>query len=245
MRQKENCRSSAGTIQIRRSRPSGLALALALLLTIIFVYAIANAALPQHSIDAASAEAPMSTQLRMEGLKINFRVHSRCAEPLQARIHAAQCISEGGAGMILADGSGYAIICETMEEPGKDSLKRDANGLTLKLQGSARELAAIADAVAFLRAQATETGSLAAALENGETDAASICALLGVYRTQGERIADALDSLPGHAAVSALLHAINNCLSRLSDSAATPSGLRLLHAAACGEWIGLLEDLAR
>lgn len=244
MHKKENCRPAAGTIQIRRSRPSALALALALLLTMLFVYAITGPALPQQRIDAASAEAPMSTQLRMEGLETAFRIHSRCNDPLQARIHAAQCISEGGAGMILADGSGYAVICETMAAPGEDSLVRSAAGLTLKLQGSARELAAIADAINFLRAQATETVSLAAALESGETDAGSVRALLGVYRTQAGRICDTLQSLPEQAAVSSILNAVEGCLSRLSDSAAVPAGLRLLHAAACGEWIGLLEALA-
>lgn len=241
MRKTGNARP--GIIQIQRCRPSALALALALLLTILFVYAIALPALPRGDSDAASAEAPMSTRLRMEGLEIHFLLHARSADPLQARIHAAQCISEGGAGMILADEGAYAVVCGTADAA-ENTLKRSAAGLTLQVQGSAHELAAIADAVAFLRAQAVETGSLAAALENGETDASSIRALLGVYRTQGQRVQAALEALPGHPAVSALLEAVHGCMSRLGDGAATASGLNLLHAAACGEWIGLLEDLA-
>ena len=239
-----DCESSAvKTIQIQRSRPSALAAALALLLTILFVYAVARPALPRPSSDAASAEAGVSTGLRMEGLEVHFLCHSRCEDPLQARIHAAQCVEAGGAGMILPDGKGYAVIREVVKEAGEGVLSRSAGGLTLKVQGSAKELAAIADAVAFLRAQATETGSLAAALESGETDASSVRALLGVYRTQGSRAAEALEELPQQGVVTALLNAVRGELSRLNDDAATPSGLRLLHAAACGEWIALLESL--
>lgn len=234
-----------GIIQIQRCRPSALALALALLLTMLFVYAVARPALPRGDSDAATAETPMSTRLRMEGLETTFLLHARSADPLQARIHAAQCISEGGAGMILADGSSYAVVCGTAAADAENILQRSAAGLTLKVQGSAHELAAIADAIAFLRAQAVETGSLAAALENGETDAPSVRSLLGVYRTQGQRVQSALESLPEQPAVSALLEAVRGCMSRLGDNAAAASGLRLLHAAACGEWIGLLENLAK
>lgn len=240
---KTSCLSS-GIIQIRRSRPSALAALLALLLTMLFVYAIANPALPLARSDAASAEAPMAASLRMEGLEICFRLHSRCDDPLQARIHAAQCISEGGAGMLLPDGGGYAIIREAAMEADEPFLKRSAGGITLKLRGNADAIAAIADAISFLRSQATETGSLAAALEGGETDADSIGSLLRVYRTQGLRIRDTLKNLPGQPAVSALAGAMDGCLSRLNDNSPTPSDLRLLHAAACGEWISLLETLA-
>ena len=245
MRIKDQQRDEAcsSIIRIQRSRPSALAAALALLLTILFVYAVARPALPRQASDAASAEAGVSTGLRMEGLEVHFRCHSRCEDPLQARIHAAQCVEAGGAGMILPEGGGYAVICEAAKEAGEDTLTRSTAGLTLKVQGSARELSALADAISFLRAQAVETGSLAAALEKGETDASSVRALLGVYRTQGLRAMEALEDLPEQSAVSALMDAVRGDLSRLPDSAATPSGLRLLHAAACGEWIALLEEL--
>lgn len=233
----------SSVIWIQRSRPSALAAALALLLTVLFVYAVVRPALPRQESDAASAEAGVSTGLRMEGLEVHFLCHSRCEEALQARIHAAQCVEAGGAGMILRDGSGYAVICEAVRNANEDTLTRSAAGLTLKVQGRAAELSAIADAVSFLRAQATETGSLASALENGETDASSVSALLGVYRTQGSRAAQALEKLPQQEVVAALLDAVRGDLSRLEDDAATPSGLRLLHAAACGEWIALLEEL--
>ena len=235
--------SDVKTIQIQRSRPSVLAAALALLLTILFVYAAVRPALPRQAVDAASAEAGIATDLRMEGLETHFRCHSRCGDPLQARIYAAQCVQQGGAGMILPEGSGYAIIFGTEKEAGEDTLTRSASGLSLKVQGSAAELAALADAIAFLRAQASETGSLAAVLEKGETDASSVRALMGVYRTQGRRALEALESLPRQDAVIALSDAVRGDLSRLTDSAATPSGLRLLHAAACGEWLALLDGL--
>ena len=243
IRAQEGEKGCSSVIRIQRSRPSALAAALALLLTILFVYAVARPALPRQQSDAASAEAGVSTQLRMEGLEVHFRVHSRCEDPLQTRIHAAQCVESGGAGMILPEDGGYAIICEAARESGGDTLTRSAGGLSLKVQGSAKELAALADAIAFLRAQASETGSLAAALEKGETDASSVRALLGVYRTQGRRALENMEKLPRQGAVAALSEAVRGDLSRLTDSAATPSGLRLLHAAACGEWLALLEGL--
>lgn len=235
--------SSENVIRIQRSRPSALAALLALLLTMIFVYA---SVLPAFSImdsDAASAEAPLSTQLRMEGLEVHFQLHERTKDALQARILAAQCIGEGGAGMILSEGGGFAVVCGVADEAGDQTLQRSAGGLTLKVQGNAQSLAAIADAVSFLCAQATETAGLAAALENGDTDAASVQALLGVYRTRGGRVLEALEALPEHEVAAALQAALTGSLQRLSDDAATLSGLRLLHAAACGEWIALLEGL--
>lgn len=232
-------------IQIRRARPSALALALSLMLTALFVYAIARPALPGQNVNAVSAESPLSTQIRMEGMDVHFICHSRCADALQARILAAQCVSEGGAGLILPDGGGYAIIREASSTEGSESLLRSSPGLSLRLQGSAAELAAVADSISFLRAQAVETGSLAAALESGDTDAPSVQALLAVYRTQGSRAQTALAALPNRYAVNLLFNSVSACLPRIDSAASstTPSSLRLLHSAACGEWLGLLEEL--
>lgn len=241
-------------IQIRRCRPSALAAALALMLTMLFVYAAAMPALPLGEgkrSSEVSAGTAMAAQLRMEGMEVYFHIDGRSSDALQARILAAQCAEDGGAGLVISDGEGYAVVREagSIGQDGQDGwLKRRAGGLTLKLRGSAENLAAVADAVVFLRSQAMETGSLAGALEQGETDTASLEALLSVYRTQGRRVAEALANLPeGEAgqALGRLTEAVQGCMSRLDGAleALSPASMRLVHAAACAQWIELLEGL--
>ena len=236
--------SPANKIQIRRARPSALAFALALLLTMLFVYAIARPALPSHATNAVSAQSAISTELRMEGMEARFRIEARCSDPLQARILAARCAQDGGAGLILTDGEGYAIVREA-GDASEAALLRSAAGLTLQLEGSAAELAAVTDAVAFLRAQASETGVLAAALESGDTDASSLAALMRVYQTQGQRVLAALNSLGSQPALDLFRASVSACLTRIASAidSTSPSSLRLVHAAACAEWLGILEGL--
>lgn len=242
-------------IQIRRCRPSALAAALALMLTMLFVYAAAMPALPlgKQGGEATCATA-MAAQLRMEGMEVYFHIDSRSGDALQARILAAQCVEDGGAGLVISNGEGYAVVREagSIGKDGQDGqdgwLKRRAGGLTLKLRGQAEHLAAVADAIVFLRGQAAETGSLAGALERGETDAASLEALLSVYRTQGRRVAEALEALPADNADQALgrlTEAVQGSLARLESAleALSPASMRLIHAAACAQWIELLEGM--
>lgn len=236
-------------IQIHRCKPSALAAALALMLTMLFVYAAVLPALPlgKQGSEATAATA-MAAQLRMEGMEVYFHIDARSEDALQARILAAQSVEQGGAGLVISDGSGYAVVREAGSVQQAGGLRRQAGGLTLKLRGSAESLAAVADAVAFLRAQAVETGSLAAALEQGETDAASLQALLSVYRTQGRRVAEALAALPEDSAGQALAklaEAVQASLSRLDCAldALSPAALRLVHAAACAQWLELLDSL--
>lgn len=233
------------TIRVRKNRPSILALSLALLMTALFVYVIASPALPDPEIDAASAEIPISTEVYMEGMELWFVCDVREADSLQARILAAKCMEEGGAGLILTDGSGYAVVREASAKEVEGGLAQSAAGLTLRLEGSAAELAAVTDAVRFLRAQATETGSLAGALEDGETDASSVQALLSVYETQGQRVLEELEALPRSGAPGAITSAVKNDVERLDAAIrdTAPASLRLVHAAACMEWMELAETL--
>ena len=121
--------------------------------------------------------------------------------------------------------------------------------LTLKLKGSSSEIAAVSGAVGFLRAQAAETGALAGALETGGSDAASVRALLEVYRTQGEKVQAALADCGGSAsgAIGLFRGAVDGCMERLNAAIAEtdPASLRLIHAAACAQWLQLLETLPK
>lgn len=231
------------TIQIRKARPSVLAAALALLLTMLFVYVVARPALPGQRAELVAARQRIATEIRMEGLQAQFQLAERCTDRLQARILAAKCAQNGGAGLVLQDGKNFAVIWGVGDQG--DVLSRSASGLTLRLRGSAAELAAVTDAVAFLRAQATETGALAGALESGDTDAASVAALMRVYQTQGQRVMDALDALGDQRVVAALRGGVASCLTRIQCAveSSSPSVLRLVHAAACAQWLELLEEL--
>lgn len=236
------------TIRVRRSHPSPLALALALMLTMLFVYGISlSAPGGEEEVDDASALTTASAEVRMEGMDLAFLCAERADDPLQARIRAAYCSQQGGAGYILPDGEDYAVILEAVSDPEADGgIRRGTDGLTLKLRGDTGEIAALSGAVNFLWAQAAETGGLASALEGGGTDAASMRALLQVYRTQGQKVRDALEGCaPGATIVDRFREAASSALTRLDAaiSDTTPSQLRLIHAAACADWIDLLEDL--
>ena len=237
------------TVRVRRSRPSALALALALMLTMLFVYLVSLSAENRTPDRAASAAATGSADVRMEGLSAAFSVEARCDALLEARIAAAKCAEGGGAGLILADDKRYAVIRAAFPENSatEDAIVQSAEGLTLRLSGRAEEINALSGAIDFLRAQASETGSLAAALEGGDTDAESIAALLRIYRTQGGRALNALDGVKSSVpAVALLKDATESALSRLDAAIAEPDPgkLRLIHAAGCAEWIRLLTELA-
>ena len=235
------------TIRVRRSHPSALSLALALMITMFAVYVASLPAVSRERADTASAAAQSSAEVRMEGLEMSFICAGRCEDQLQARIQAALCAQNGGAGLILADGRQYAVISAAKARPeaDEDAISRQANGLTLKISGPAGQIAAISDASSFLRAQATETGGLAGALERGETNAASICALLNVYRTQGQQSLDSLKKIENpNGVVQRFIAAAQAALDRIDCALAQadPGKIKLIHAAACGEWISMLED---
>ena len=237
------------TIRVRRSRPSAPALALALALTMLFVYLISLSAGSQEEAAGAAAAAVGEAEVRMEGLEAAFICDALCGDLTEARVAAANCANGGGAGILLREEEQYAVVREAVSPDAapEGALRRGAGGLTLRLSGPAAEIAAVSDAVTFLRAQATETGSLAGALESGGTDAKSLAALLEVYRTQGAHARSGLEEISGQsAAVARLQSAVQSELDRLDGAIRCPDAgkMKLIHAAACGEWISLLNALS-
>jgi len=235
------------TVRLRRSRPSALSLALALMFTMFFVYVASLPAAPRKAADAAAAQPNSAAELRMEGLDMAFICDGRYENLLEARVQAARCAENGGAGLIIADGDRFAVISQatTPEKAPENSILRSAGGLTLRTSGPAGDIAALSDMLSFLRAQAAETGALADALESGNTDANAVCALLDIYRTRGQKALSALQAIEGSDAVVArLISAGEKSLECTQSAAAQPDAakLRLLHAAACAEWIDMIED---
>ena len=237
------------TVRVRRSRPSALALALALMLTMSCVYLLSLSIRPEKKADAAGVQITGRAEVRMEPLEAAFLVESRTDNPLEARVLAARCAEAGGAGLVLTDEASYAVIREAVsaESPKEGTLQRSSTGLTLKLEGTAGEISAVSDMIDFMRSQASETGGLATAVENGETDIQSVCTLLSVYRSRAVRAIENLSSLSEtNPAIARLTASARANLSRLESALDQPDTgkIKLIHAAACAEWISLSQDLA-
>lgn len=235
------------TVRVRRSRPSTLSIALALMITMLCVYLGTLASLRRSAADAASHSAYGSSEVRMEGMEIAFDCEGRYATMMEAQVISAFCAQSGGAGLILKEDGQYAVVRDTAASPSENGFRRSAPGLRLQLSGAADEIAAISEAADFLYAQACETGSLADSLESGDTDAASLAALMNVYITQARKIQTALETVNSEsAALDALQGGMENAISRLKAAASVPDAgkFRLLHAAACADWIDLLQKLA-
>ena len=255
------------TYRVRRSRPSALSLALALALTMLIVYLASVSArensAPSKTVskteptslteaisqtEAVSQTDAGSAEVRLAAMEADFVPEIVCADELSARVAAANCAQTGGAGFVLADGDQFAVIREaTLQSGGADALRRHAEGLTLRLSGRAQDVTAVSDAAAFLYEQAAQTGALANAMDAGDTGADSVRALLNVYRTQGRRAAEELGRIETKSdAVDMLAAAVNCALERLESALRETSSakMRLIHAAACAEWISLLNNLS-
>lgn len=232
------------TVRVRRSRPSVLSLALALMLTMLCVYILSLSGSP--IAQPASAQAVTEAEIHLPGLQSVFQCAGRYALPLDAHLAAARCVQSGGAGLVILDGEEYAVVERAGGDAGESSFTRSANGLTLRARGMDGDLRAISEAALFLQSLQGETAALADALARGDTNASSISALMNVYRTQGERAQDALICIQsGSVAVSFLLDNVEDALVRLECVMEHPTAahLRQLHAAACVDWISLLENL--
>lgn len=232
------------TIRVRRSHPSALSAALALMLTMLCVYLVSLSCKTENIASPAANTASAQAEVRMDALNVSFECDGRYDSLLDAQVAAAKCAQSGGAGLILPDGEHHAVIrCVSSSAEGENVLRRSANGLTMKISGSSSEISAIADAVDFLRSQAVETGSLPQTLESGDVDAPTVETLLRLYRTRAEKSCTALSAICSKSPIVEQLRiACNAALERLdTNQAAQPARIRLIQAAACADWIDLLQ----
>lgn len=238
--------SSIKTVRLRRSRPSGLSLALALMLTMLFVYAVALSA-PERA-QKASAQPHMQQEIHLEGLTARFLVYARVQDGYAARIEAANCFENGGAGWIINEKDHHAVIFDMAQASDEDEnagniIERTAGGLTLEISGGANVTAAVADGAQFLRSMAAETASLASMLESGG-DVSGVRALLAVYKTRADKICAALAG-EDHPAAVLIRDAAQRTSARIdaafSDMRAAK--IRLIHTAANAEWLSLIKAL--
>lgn len=242
----KNCRDlNMRTIRVRRERPGSLAVSLALAITMLAVYLLTLQAAPEETAEAASS-LRSAAEIHMEGMEAEFLASSIHEDALQARVAAAVCADNGGAGCILPEGDGFAVIHSAGGFSDSDGMviHRSAGGLTLKIDAPISTVTALSDGISVLRALALETGGLADALESGKMDAKTLSALLEVYKTQVETALEGL-RVAGPAEIALIRQACEDNLDRIKLSLKeTDAGrLRLLHAGAQADWIGLLEGL--
>lgn len=234
-------------VKIRRSRPGFAAICISLAVTMLFVYAIAKGAMRARPVQiAASGDVPGQSDLRMEGMEVSFLCDGRYDDLSEARIAAANCAADGGAGLVIPDGDSYCVARDTAGSA-RDwdgvVLTRSCGGITLRVSGGTGEIAAISRAADCLSALARETGSIAAALEAGDTDARSVGAILNVYRTRAE---SAAGELPQDGGAAQLIRAaLIRAAERIGDAMKDPDAgkIRLIHCAGCADWISLTENL--
>ena len=241
-------------IRLRRNRPSALAAALALMLTMFSVFLITQAAGDRDN-RTASAGGYGTADIHMEGMQVQLEVLGRYDDAMEAQIAAAQCLAGGGAGIVVPDGEKHAVVYAAHADADSYTARAgnehsahivSGGGLTMRASGSAAQIAALQQAVDFLRTLAVQTGSLAASLESGGTDAGSMQALISVYLTQGHSAADALSGFAGQdVSAQKLLQAVENSLTRLQGAYDAPdaSSLRRIYAGGRLEWIDLLDGL--
>jgi len=233
------------TIRLRRRYPASLAAALALLITMLVVYLLSVHALPKQDA-AAMAQGQSSASLRLEGLECDFLLSGLHDDLTQARVAAARCSLDGGTGLVLPEGDRYAVV----QEAGGDYasaeapvIHRSAPGLTLEIEAVAPVIEAVSDGCGALRALATETGALAAAMDRGELDGRTLDALLNVYRTQLTSARAAL-ATAGDSAAILICGTADRSLTRM-EGTVDAAKIRLIHAAACAEWISLMNNLTQ
>lgn len=241
-----NCRNlNMQTIRLRKNRPGSLAVSLALVITMLIVYLLSLQSVPKEDAQAASAVRSMA-RLRMEPMDFAFQLSSLHNDETQARVAAALCAENGGAGIVLREDDEYAVIHQAgIDLSDGPVIHRSAGGLTLEIEAPAAVVSAMDGALAALRAAAEETGALASSLEKGESDSGTVSALLGVYQTQTQ---NALESLADrdHPAITLIRNALAKNLDRigLAMEKSDPGRLRTLNAGACLEWVDLAKALS-
>ena len=245
----KNCRNlNMPTIKVRRGRPGSLAISVALLVTMLIVYLLTLQALSKDSSEA-SAALRSTAELRMEGMEAAFFVSSFHDDETQARISAAICARNGGAGMILREDERFAVIHSAgriSADGDSPVIRRNAEGLTLRLDAPADVISALSDGLNALHALASETAMLAESVEAGQSDLKSVSALLRIYQTQLEHSIAPLNESASAAAVLIRSALFKNCNRVGAALEALDSGqIRLVHAAACGDWIELAERLRK
>lgn len=260
----------ADRVRVRRERPTALSRALALAVTMLAVY-LATLGAPEKEVDAEPAlgGARVTREVTLQGVQMYFADLGVHADPLQARIAAADLASRGAAGVVRADASGHHVlgaayeleadarrIAQRLTEQENLSaavLPLSVDEVSLRITAPEGDIEAIVAADAALRAQLNQAASMALQMDRGELPAASARTLAAVSASELKNTKGRLQKVSGaeehpvSAGLIAQLDALAQNLSetaRSGDRAAALSGrLRSCHVSGMLNLIEWLDSL--
>lgn len=193
-------RRSRYWVQVRRERPSGLAMAIALLLAMLMAYLSTLGT--DKGWQSVMASPRVTREVTFEKWKMHLVCVGRCDNEAQARLLAAGDAG-GGAGYVWKDEKDYRVLAAGFE--GQADARRwvrrlsqtgagegevislEASAVAMRMTGPEMTIGAIGEGEALLRDQVRAMGDMAVQLEAGEMDigtARTLCAVAAT-RTRG------------------------------------------------------------
>lgn len=202
-------RRSRYRVQVRRERPSGLAMAIALLLAMLMAYLSTLGS--DEGWQSVMASPRVTREVTFEKWKMHLVCVGQCDDEAQARLLAAGDTS-GGAGYVWKDEKGYRVLAAGFE--GQADARRwgrrlsqtgalegevislEAPAVAMRMTGLELTIGAIGEGEAFLRDQARAMGDMAAQLEAGEMDIGTARTLCAVAATRARGALDVIRAMP-------------------------------------------------
>ena len=202
-------------VRVRRERPSAMAWAIALVVTMLVVYFLTLDAARPQPVERVSAAQRVTRAVALEAVEGWCVSLCACDPAEEARVQASAFTSRGAAGVVSREsgawhvlGAAYATRREAERIAGR--LERDdgisaavlcvsAEAVNLRVTAPERQIDAVSDADALLRAQTWQLGDIALQLDRNEIrpDAArTLCALAA---TEARQASKALSAVPGAA----------------------------------------------
>ncbi len=219
-------------VQVRRERPTALAVAVALCVTMLIVYVLTLNVKGPDVVESMAAAPRVTRQIEFEPLEGWCVAMARCDSEQEARLQASAWVSRGAAGYVTPWESGWAVLGAVYaserdalriarrlsEDEGltAETLHMKAEGMTLRITAPQAQIDAVAAADALLRRQADQLGSVALQLDRGEIGPDAARTLCALAATEGGDAAKAIGAIPG-AADNALCAGLYQRLLSLSE----------------------------
>ena len=200
-------------VQVRRDRPTALAVAVALCVTRLVVYVLTLNLKGPDVVESMAAAPRVTRQIEFAPLTGWCVAMARCETEQEARLQASAWVGRGAAGYVTRWEDSWAVLGAVYasekdarriarrlsEEEGltADALCVKTEGLTLRITAPGAQIDAIAAADALLRGQAEQLGSVALQLDRDEIGPDAARALCALAATEAGDAAKALGAIPG------------------------------------------------
>lgn len=202
-------RRSRYRVQVRRERPSGLAMAIALLLAMLMAYL--STLRSDGGWQSVMASPRVTREVTFEKWTMHLVSAGMCDDEAQARLLAAGDTG-GGAGYVWKDEKGYRVLAAGFEAQsdarrwasrlsqkgggGDVVIHLEAPAVAMRMTGPEMTIDAIGEGEALLRDQARTLGDLAAQLEAGEMDTGTAGTLCAVAATRARGASEVIRAMP-------------------------------------------------